>query len=170
VVRFYRTKRHNASRPVSRVLYGLGAFSGAATWRPFIWDAHCCAPRATYPGGGPETAPRVASLCRPYSVLLPVWFAVPLPLPAARWALTPPFHPYPPSPFGLRWASPAHLCGACPPQPKGRRRAVCFLWHCHWGRPRRMLSGTVSPWSPDFPQAQPFGSRACGRPAGWRCV
>src|SRR5207302_9528978 len=32
--------------------------------------------------------------CRPYLVLLPVGFAVPLPLPVARWALTPPFHPY----------------------------------------------------------------------------
>ena len=31
--------------------------------------------------------------CRPYLVLLPVGFAVPLPLPVARWALTPPFHP-----------------------------------------------------------------------------
>ena len=29
--------------------------------------------------------------------------------------------------------------------------AVCFLWHFPWGRPRRTLSGTVSPWSPDFP-------------------
>ncbi len=32
-------------------------------------------------------------------------------------------------------------------------RAVCFLWHCPWGRPRRLLAGTVSPWSPDFPPA-----------------
>jgi hypothetical protein len=32
---------------------------------------------------------------RHYSVLLPVGFAMPLPLPEARWALTPPFHPYP---------------------------------------------------------------------------
>ena len=31
---------------------------------------------------------------RPYSVLLPVGFAVPLPLPEARCALTAPFHPY----------------------------------------------------------------------------
>ena len=30
-------------------------------------------------------------------------------------------------------------------------RAVCFLWHCPWGRPRRRLAGTVFPWSPDFP-------------------
>ncbi len=32
---------------------------------------------------------------RPYSVLLPVGFTVPPVLPPARWALTPPFHPYP---------------------------------------------------------------------------
>ena len=30
-------------------------------------------------------------------------------------------------------------------------QAVCFLWHFPWGHPRRTLSGTVSPWSPDFP-------------------
>jgi hypothetical protein len=30
-------------------------------------------------------------------------------------------------------------------------RAVCFLWHFPWGRPRRPLAGTVFPWSPDFP-------------------
>ena len=32
---------------------------------------------------------------RPYSVLLPMGFTVPPLLPVARWALTPPFHPYP---------------------------------------------------------------------------
>src|SRR3982074_3479404 len=37
--------------------------------------------------------------CRPYSVLLPVWFAMPPPLPKARCALTAPFHPYPASPL-----------------------------------------------------------------------
>src|SRR5712675_3033086 len=31
--------------------------------------------------------------CRPYSVLLPVWFAMPFPLPDTRCALTAPFHP-----------------------------------------------------------------------------
>src|SRR6195952_4624686 len=31
--------------------------------------------------------------CRPYSVLLPVWFAMPVPLPDPRCALTAPFHP-----------------------------------------------------------------------------
>jgi len=30
--------------------------------------------------------------------------------------------------------------------------AVSSLWHFPWGRPRRPLAGTVSPWSPDFPR------------------
>ena len=33
-----------------------------------------------------------------------------------------------------------------------RTRAVCSLWRCPWGYPRRALPGTVSPWSPDFPR------------------
>ena len=36
--------------------------------------------------------------CRPYSVLLPVGFAMPSPLPETRCALTAPFHPYSPTP------------------------------------------------------------------------
>jgi len=48
--------------------------------------------------------------CRPYLVLLPVGFAVPLTLPLARWALTPPFHPY--------------LTGDSPKGP-ARRSALC---------------------------------------------
>ena len=45
--------------------------------------------------------------------------------------------------------------------------AVCFLWHFPWGRPRRPLTGTVSPWSPDFPHPRPFGfAGAAARPAG----
>jgi len=43
-------------------------------------------------------------------------------------------------------------------------RAVCSLWHFPWGRPRRSLTGTVVPWSPDFPPARDR-SRASGRPA-----
>src|SRR5438132_4936172 len=37
-----------------------------------------------------------------------------------------------------------------------RWRAVRSLWHFPWGRPRRMLSGTVCRWSPDFPLRPPF--------------
>jgi hypothetical protein len=38
----------------------------------------------------------------PYSVLLPVGFTMPSLSPATRWALTPPFHPYPAS-SAARW-------------------------------------------------------------------
>src|SRR5690606_30558879 len=122
-------------KPGSVWPFGLSA---RRTWQPFILGGRCRPPHATYPGGGPETALKV-SLRRPYSVLLPVGFALPLPLPVARWALTPPFHPY-------------------RALPRRTGTAVCFLWHFPWGRPRRPLAGTVSPWSPDFPHPQPFGS------------
>src|SRR5690554_1858581 len=96
-----------------------------------------------------------ASLHRPYSVLLPVGFTMRPPLPDARCALTAPFHPYPPMPW--------------------QRRAVYFLWHFPWGRPRRALPGTVFSWSPDFPlrksaaAARSTGDRAdvgCAPPKG----
>ena len=46
-------------------------------------------------------------------------------------------------------------------------RAVCFLWHCPWGRPRRRLAGTVFPWSPDFPlSAGRTRQAAAVRPSG----
>ena len=70
------------------------------TRRPFLWDASCVAPQATYPDSGPDIAPRSYRseanfpLCRPYSVLLPVGFAMPSLLLETRCALTAPFHPY----------------------------------------------------------------------------
>ena len=61
--------------------------------------------------------------CRPYLVLLPVGFAVPLPLPVARWALTPPFHPYRPGEPDRR----SVLCGTFPGvAPAGRYPAPCL--------------------------------------------
>lgn len=39
--------------------------------------------------------------CGSYSALLPVGLAMPVRLPGPRWALTPPFHPYPDRPGGL---------------------------------------------------------------------
>ena len=36
---------------------------------------------------------------------------------------------------------------------------------CAKAKPRRMLSGTVCRWSPDFPPPQPFGPSGSGRPA-----
>ena len=61
-------------------------------------------------------------------------------------------------------------CRSVSPLPAGRgrllARAVCFLWHFPWGRPRRPLAGTVFPWSPDFPP--PRVAPGSGRPAVWR--
>jgi len=86
---------------------------------------------------------------RPYSVLLPVGFAVPLALPQARCALTAPFHPYrSPSAWRKRRSV---LCGTFPGL-----------------HTRRTLSGTVCPWSPDFPLGPPFGLGPSGRPADWQ--
>ena len=52
------------------------------------------------------------------------------------------------------------------------RPAVCFLWHCPWGRPRRPLAGTVFPWSPDFPPpgTAPRGGPKGDHPAVWRAL
>ena len=99
--------RQNVRRPVSRV---LSAPCGGG--RPFLWDAPRGAPRATNPGDGagmplrppahgpwpgsdPGQAPWANAAGRPYSVLLPVGFALPPLLPGARCALAAPFHPCP---------------------------------------------------------------------------
>jgi len=132
------------SRPVSRVLYGAGepARDGHSSGTPVA--RRLKQPTRTA-GGDIRLAHRLRDAPRrPYSVLLPVGLAVPPLLPAARCALTTPFHPYLTS---------------------RRPRAVCFLWRFPWGRPRRTLSGTACPWSPDFPPARPFGACASGRPA-----
>ena len=51
------------------------------------------------------------------------------------------------------------------PLPPSGEEAVRSLWHCPWGCPRRMLSGTVCRWSPDFPLQPPFDDCRSGRPA-----
>jgi hypothetical protein len=103
--------------------------------------------------GPPGGTGKADAACRSYLVLLPVGFALPPPLPAARCALTAPFHP----------------CRPCHPTKGLMGSAVCFLWHFPWGRPRRALPGTVPPWSPDFPplaKAAWPGRRAAIRPSG----
>src|SRR5215475_3875876 len=52
-----------------------------------------------------------------------------------------------------------------PPVLRRGATAVCSLWHFPWGRPRRVLPGTVFPWSPDFPPPSKLGS---GHPAASR--
>ena len=60
-----------------------------------------------------------------------------------------------PHPFTLAAPAPMRALGM----------AVCFLWHCPWGCPRRPLAGTVFPWSPDFPPPART-PRAAIRPSG----
>jgi hypothetical protein len=98
-----------ASRPVSRVLYGLRRnrrrddhSSGTAV------AGRLEQPTRTRSGDGPAAA-LAGSRVRPYSVLLPVGLAVPRMLPSARCALTAPFHPYRPA-NRRRFA----FCGAFP--------------------------------------------------------
>ena len=98
-------------------------------------------------GDPPDTAGLLPGICRSYLVLLPVGFSLPPPLLTARCALTAPFHP------------------CRPPGMPEAGSAVSFLWHCPWGRPRRALPGTVSPWSPDFPLPA-RGRGAAIRPSG----
>lgn len=124
--------------PVSRVLSTHGLCAG---WS-FICDARYRTPGATDPDGGPEK-------CLP-----PVAAAVP------TWSCS-------------RWGLPCRPCyqgrGALLPHPftlaAAKAAAVCFLWHCPWGRPRRTLSGTVFPWSPDFPPPAIIKGGK-GRPSG----
>ena len=74
-----------------------------------------------------RTAARKCAICRPYSVLLPVGFAVPPPLPEARCALTAPFHPYPAFARALRRGgllSVALSLGSPPPAVNRHRTSV----------------------------------------------
>jgi hypothetical protein len=113
--------------------------------RPFLWDPCCHAPHATNPNDGAKT-PLQHGLRR-----LP---AAPI-RSCSRWGL-PCQHRY-------------RHCGALLPHrftlARGEPQAVCFLWHFPWGHPRRTLSGTVFPWSPDFPP-MPKHQRPPGRLAG----
>ena len=134
-----------ARRPVSRVLYPV-ASTGR---RPFIWDARRRTPHAANPGERVEDGPRRGAN-RAFPPLFGLAPGGVCPAAAVTGDAVRSYRTLSPLPAG--------------PWPG---RAVCFLWHCPWGRPRRALPGTVSPRSPDFPPAgapTPTG----GRPAVWR--
>jgi hypothetical protein len=83
------------SRPISRVLSGgLPLRDGHSSGTPLArrLEQPTRAAAGIEPGAlGAHDAPNIPR--RPYSVLLPVGFAVPPPSPEARCALTAPFHP-----------------------------------------------------------------------------
>jgi len=108
---------------------------------------HLHAGSSNQPGRRAETKP----ICRPYSVLLPVGFAVPLPLPVARCALAAPFHP---CRARRRWRS--ALCGTFPGvTPAGRYPAPSFRGA------RTFLAVPKHPAA-----ARPSGASALSRPPG----
>ena len=74
-----KSARGSVSRVLSTALRRMGGHSSRRRIAPPLKQ-----PTRATSGNTP--------ICRPYSVLLPVGFAVPPPLPEARWALTPPFH------------------------------------------------------------------------------
>ena len=73
-----------------------------------------------------QRQPKASAACRSYLVLLPVGFTLPPPLPAARCALTAPFHPC--RPLSRRtMGSAVCFCGTFPGvAPAGRYPAPCL--------------------------------------------
>jgi len=131
--------------PRPNSLSGDGHSSGT-----FVTERLARPTRAAARKARPAALAEASTACRSYLVLLPVGFTLPPPLPAARCALTAPFHP------------------CRPPPRKADELGGVFLWHFPWGRPRRALPGTVPPWSPDFPPcAERTRRRAAIRPSGW---
>jgi hypothetical protein len=60
---------------------------------------------------------------------------------------------------------PHHFTLAALPE---KRLAVCFLWHCPWGRPRRPLTGTVLSVEPGL--SSPHIAAKSGHPTVWRGI
>lgn len=80
---------------------------------------------------------RVGRSLAAYLTLLRLGFAVPLTLPSARWALTPPFHPCLRSSAGGLFSV-----------------ALSVVWiHA------QELPGNLAQWSPDFPRVDWFSNR-----------
>jgi hypothetical protein len=80
-------KRGGIPRPVSRVLSKPQECFG----RSFLSERDHPRPLAAYP----RRLNRGGRLLAAYLALLQLGFTVPFVLPRMRWALTPPFHPYP---------------------------------------------------------------------------
>ena len=161
----------DARRRVSRVLYrpevarwALGAVTAIPLGRPSP-DASCDRPERRRKGP-PGTSGSRPDACRSYLVLLPVGFSLPPPLPAARCALTAPFHPCRPA---FRQGSAVCFCGTFPRvAPAGRypapylRGARTFLSPHEGGeRPSGRLATQI--WTAGPPLSKTASSKPCGQ-------
>jgi len=124
--------RQGARRSVSRVLSRLLRQAGEAEMAIHLGRSspNASRDRPERRRGRPARQPGNAeSACRSYLVLLPVGFSLPPPLPAARCALTAPFHPCRPCDptKGPTWARRYVFCGTFPGvAPAGRYPAPCL--------------------------------------------
>jgi len=92
----------------------------------------------------------------PYLALLQVGFAVPPPSPEARWALTPPFHPYRPGPLARARSAVCSLLHF----PSPRHASLRSRWSA-WPLASTSLSGART----FLPRASRWGAPAIARPA-----
>jgi hypothetical protein len=120
--------KSGASRPVSRVLYGARRFPDPRVTAIPLGRSSPTA-SSNQPGRRPGDGSKASCLQSPLFGFAPGGACHALKRRRSGGALLP--HPF-------------TLTGL-------ERPAVCFLWRFPWGRPRRTLSGAVSPWSPDFP-------------------
>src|SRR6184192_1057144 len=110
--------------PWDKPLGGDGHSSGTFVAERLVRPTRAAARKAR-----PAAPAKANAACRSYLVLLPVGFTLPPPLPAARCALTAPFHPYrPPDPrMGPDQARRYVFCGTFPGvAPAGRYPAPCL--------------------------------------------
>jgi len=107
--------------PRPNSLSGDGHSSGT-----FVTERLARPTRAAARKARPATLAEARTACRSYLVLLPVGFTLPPPLPAARCALTAPFHPCRPPPRKAA-SSAVCFCGTFPGvAPAGRYPAPCL--------------------------------------------
>ena len=112
-----------------------------------------------------ETPP----LCRPYSVLLPAGFTLPRLLPAARCALTAPFHPYQFDGLVLDALRPQVAQSAVGQQKGGLLSVALSLGSPPPDVIRRRVSvepGLSSTWGPCFNRERPQRTSPKQRPSG----
>ena len=107
--------------PRPNSLSGDGHSSGT-----FVTERLARPTRAAARKACPAALAEASTACRSYLVLLPVGFTLPPPLPAARCALTAPFHPCRPPPRKAT-SSAVCFCGTFPGvAPAGRYPAPCL--------------------------------------------
>ena len=110
---------------------------------------------------------------RPYSVLLQAGLAMPFPSPGPRWALTPPFHPYPrpkPGRFAFCGAIPGVTPGGRYPPPL-RRGARTFLDpRANGDRDRPAIWSGAEPDRRGAPRQGAMGTTLRTYPARNRCT